>query len=1283
MNSNPAIRIVEEIDNCIQIIMKPDASNDDRIKANSRLNDILTSDIYAKTDLYLNVAMLIVNRSEDMIITNEFCIESLVTYGYQILEEIIKNNWYNFDHDRRENIKTFCLTRFEFRSNIAMKVNLSTSNLFVNSCSRLITEIFMREWPNRWPQFLPKLTQEHSLISLYTILNISDYLTKLFLPYNSNRRREITKSLVSEKDNILEFLCRNLLIMNIQNEHQMSIEYRKQIILKSLEVLDSLLDWYPLNENILIKIILTANLSNLNFEDTFLSQVKILSLRCIQTIITRSIKRPEDMEVMNGIFFDIDQSKFAHFLISQLNPYFHLIKSSESNIDSLNQVFLLLLDISIEIVCRVMNLINQDSTHKSIVKSCNDNKSFWSTFMCFIFDCLAYDNIIYDEILLKFLILYSKSQLTSKQDINDMENLKNNSILPVPFQLETTIPIRLLISIALLKLEPKPESMKPELKNSCDLDSYESYLQIFRENKNKFLTVIRNLCQNYPQISQTFCFSMFSDLFGPIPLESFDPEVLTVSTNINSFNTAAVLCPLLILKKNFSQQQIKLLEFYFSRMLEIGLSGQLDIQSLNSLLSCLSSFSPFYGKFSVELIQKLIDIIFTLTVKTKELQYDPNIGDLQNHLNALFIKLTKNCVPLFLPYFKMMRQHIEELIVTDKISLIQSFFLYEGLFILSNHLSIEEQRSFLIDDFLSKINWIITYDFGPNGQTFFLDLGLATQPQFNVNHLPSNYSKILVKISALSNLLTRLFKRISTVRCYEILWPVMMQLVAPFCKVIASIHHLWSVYEEKNQHLLDKLCHPFYQQYLFGEYPSHYIFMICFDQSKMLPVDKYRTLLKQWDRQNPPSPDLIGYFMHHRIWILYSQSIILVNTALELMLFFYTIRPESESAIEDFISTNNSLICSDMKFMPLFVYRDLIRSYFQCLANFSPRIEKFLTKSGCIETLIQFIEFMYCKLDENFNALQQEKNICTSNSDPRIANHLKIKPISVKDDPRNYLEIVIEATINSISFDFVALLNSIFSKQKNIDHITKNESITNEIDEEMGDVEQQQQQQHQQAKDDELDINENDNMRESIINDDENDKYNEEGLLSKFIMTLNPKPLVMAVTGCLLWPNSNMKLQICNVNQKLIQSLISRQMINSIQAFFDLAIRLLQSIMLTKRSDTDILNRLVNLLFLIYEKIVIKNNLTEIVNGKLSQICKSDLNEWNRFSNSLLQKNNNASQIKKAQKMLRNLVESTSLEELSSTHSMKKPNVICLGMLQTDKDNNVCEDINTGFLSWL
>ena len=719
------------------------------------------------------------------------------------------------------------------------------------------------------------------------------------------------------------------------------------------------------------------------------------------------------------------------------------------------------------------------------------------------------------------------------------------------------------------------------------------------------------------------------------------------------------------------------MEFYFSRMLEIGFSGQLDIQNLNSLLSCMSSFSPFYETFSVELIQKLIDIIFLLTVKTKELQYDPNIGELQNHLNALFIKLTKNCVSLFLPYFNMMRQHIEELITTDKISLVQSYFLYEGLFILSNHLSVEEQRIFLIDRFLPQINWIITYDFGSNGETFFLDLGLATQPQLNVNHLPSNYSKILVKISALLNLLTRLFKRINAVRCYEILWPIMLHLVAPFCKVIASVHHLWSLYEQKNQHLLDHLCHPFYQQYLFEEYPSHYILMNCFDQSKMLPADKYRTLLKQWDRQNPPSPDLIGYFMHHRIWLLYSQSLIFLNTALELMLFFYTNYPVSESAIEDFISSNNSLICSNMKFMPLFVYRDLIRLYFQCLANFSPRIEKFLNNSGCVETLIQFIEFMFQKINENFDALNQEKNVNTSDSNPRIANHLKIKPLSVKDDPRNYLEIVIEATINSISADFVALLNSIFSKQKNFDHMTKNESITNEMDEEMSNVDQQ-----QQAKDDELDINENDNMRESIINDDKNDdKYDEEGLLSKFIMTRNPKALVMVVTGCLSWPNSNMKLQICNVNQKLIQCLISRQMINSIQAFFDLATRILQSITLTKQSDSDTLNRLANLLFIIYENIVIKNNLREIVNVKLSQICSIDLNDWNRFSDSFRQKKN-ASQMKNAQKMLRNLIGSLSMHELSSLHSIKQSNILCLGMLKSDKDNDVSEDLDTGFL-WL
>ncbi|OTF78305.1 hypothetical protein BLA29_000625 [Euroglyphus maynei] len=228
------------------------------------------------------------------------------------------------------------------------------------------------------------------------------------------------------------------------------------------------------------------------------------------------------------------------------------------------------------------------------------------------------------------------------------------------------------------------------------------------------------------------------------------------------------------------------------------------------------------------------------------------------------------------------------------------------------------------------------------------------------------------------------------------------------------------------------------------------------------------------------------------------------------------------------------------------------------------------------------------------------------------------------------------------------------------------------MDEEMSNVDQQQ------AKDDELDINENDNMRESIINDD---KYNEEGLLSKFMMTRNPKALVMAVTGCLLWPNSNMKLHICNVNQKLIQCLISRQMINSIQAFFDLATRILQSIRLTNQCDTDTLNRLVNLLFIIYENVVIKNNITEMVNVKLSQICSNDLNGWNRFSDCFCQKKN-ANQMKNAQRMLRNLVECLSMDELSSLHSVKQSNILCLGMVKTDKDNDDV-DLDTGFLSWL
>nr|SZF06466.1 hypothetical protein QR98_0085950 [Psoroptes ovis] len=1247
--------LIKEIKNNIEITMKIESSNDQRNHANLFLNQLLTEKIHENVDIYLNVSIMMIENFSD---------ETLLLFAYRLLEEIIKYNWYNFDLKKQNDLKMFCLSKL---------LNIdSLSSLLINSCSRLITEIFIREWPNKWREFFPKLYEKHhSLISINVLLNISDYLTKLLQPTNSNRRKEITKNLIDEKNKISNFFIKNLSIMeNDDSINSIPIDKRKLLIMKSLESLESLLEWYPLTNELTLKIILLTNLNDLNIQqmDTFQNQLKIKSLQCIQIILKRSIKRQEDTIIINDMFFDLDEQKFANFLIVQTNSYFNAIKSMihNENFEILYDLFMILLDISIEIVCRVINLLNQDSTHQTIRKNCNENIKFWSIFFQFIFDCLSYNNINFDEIILRFLLVYSKSQI-SFSDNNDEENNANvptKSILPFPLQKDTMIPMRLLIIITNSKFKLKSEQeLNDSISSTYDLvDSYENYLQIFYENRNKFLTIIRNL-NDHQLLSQIFCLSMFNDLFDDHLFTNTDIELFDenyrkqiIKTGIKSWNIAAILCPIYISRRNFSHQHTKILEFYFAQMLEI--SGQLAVQDLNSLLSCLSSFSPFYHLFSVDLIKKLIDIIFLLTVKTAELKYDPNITDLQNHLNSLFIKLTKKCFKLFLPYFNMMRIHIEELIHTKKTSLVQSYFLFEGLFILSNHLSVEEQRNFLIDGFLPQINWIIDYDFGSNGQTFFQDIGLASAPKLDINELPASYAKILVKISAVLNVLTRLFKRINAERCYEILWPIMMQLISPFCKVIASVHHLWSKYEQKQQQLLGQLCHPFYQPYLFGEYPCHYLLMICYEQSKMFAFDKFRTLFKQWNRNEPPSSDLVGNFMNNRLWILYSQSVALVNVALELMLFFYPNHPEVESNVENFITTNNSLICMDMKFMPIYVYRDLIRCYFQCLTNYSPRTEKFLTNTGCVEILMQFIEFMYYKLNEQFMIIQQEKNICTSNSDPRFVNHLNIRPLTKKDDPKNFLEIIIEATINCIATDFISLLNGIFTKQKNIDHIiVKNESISNDdIDEEM----------------------------------------NEGILLSKIILVQNPKTLVTIVMGCLLWPNSNLKLSICNINKILIQHLISREMINTIDAFFDLSSRILQSIMLTKRSDTNVIMSLTNLLFILYQNIVIKNNLMDIADKKLNDYCQTDLNEWKRFSNGLYQLYNNVNhdynkninfnvnQIKKLQKMLRNIVETLSLDDISSIHSMKKSNIICLGQSINDKNNRQDADIlNTGFLSWL
>src|SRR5699024_4474210 len=124
-----------------------------------------------------------------------------------------------------------------------------------------------------------------------------------------------------------------------------------------------------------------------------------------------------------------------------------------------------------------------------------------------------------------------------------------------------------------------------------------------------------------------------------------------------------------------------------------------------------------------------------LTVKNAQDQ--TRTSELQNHAGALFIKLTNNCSGTLLKYFARMHEHIDEMVKNKMINSIQFSILYEGLILLSNHFeNIDFQRKFIIEHLLPRINWITTYDFGPNGINFFRDIGLTQPPNPTATDLP-------------------------------------------------------------------------------------------------------------------------------------------------------------------------------------------------------------------------------------------------------------------------------------------------------------------------------------------------------------------------------------------------------------------------------------------------------------------------------------------------------------------------------------------------------------------
>lgn len=125
----------------------------------------------------------------------------------QILEDTIKTKWYILDENIKSGIRDYVFKL------VIEKTNVGCQKYVIQELNRIIVEIAKRDWPKRWPNFIPDLINTSTSISMDVCKNTLEILKKLnedvFLRSDGGittlRKRILTKQMKIEFPTIFNF----------------------------------------------------------------------------------------------------------------------------------------------------------------------------------------------------------------------------------------------------------------------------------------------------------------------------------------------------------------------------------------------------------------------------------------------------------------------------------------------------------------------------------------------------------------------------------------------------------------------------------------------------------------------------------------------------------------------------------------------------------------------------------------------------------------------------------------------------------------------------------------------------------------------------------------------------------------------------------------------------------------------------------------------------------------------------------------------------------------------
>jgi len=724
--------VVNRIVQAIDIAINPNSDTKTRLEANTFIEEVKNG-VNANFEQNFAVAFKLLNYTIPQASPDVFVkLSNINNFGLQLMELTVRFSWNKLNENCKSELKLMSeniICRREFSVNTL--AHIYQNRLLKDQFSRLLVGILMREWPQKWPNFLSScLNQPKNDLVLYTFWRLSEDIGIFFLPNNPQRRREINNELNENLDHILNYIADCLVLDNTD------------LTILALKTLCSFFEWSTLKPDALTFLCRVLTIE-VNDTDTLF---KILNnvADCFFTVLNRKSFKQDEKKVLL-VFFEEQNLKILVSFLDKLLPF---VQSKIENKVIDEKTFDL-----VKRICDIFSLMGQ--TCVSICSQANTPlPPTSSVYLHVMLKLIEYDNQIYNYYALQFW-----------KDLFRNQHLKGS------------VPEEILIKI--INIMPYKMVKKEEMNNIFlihEFDGSADYDAFFIRFRMEFGEFLRSLTKH----NEVLCFNLAISLIK----QSLENK----SQNKNEWSTIAIIldsvCNNLTNAEQFSEEALPVLKFM------ISMDNIDDPEFMSTLLSCLSALSVFMQYSKEDLFKDFLSKIFSLInyyTYSKETSFaarNRSIRDLRRHVCSLFIRLSIRYTKSLLSLFDMIKDYIFTLRSRPEVELTQldQVSLFESLIILSNSFTDTHKQTEFILQILKPVDWLLDYKMST--VDFFKHIGLGS-PQSEWENFLTNRTSLVYAVNIILTIIKRVNRK-------EVLLPSFLPYITSLTKLIKNLNEMWS-----------------------------------------------------------------------------------------------------------------------------------------------------------------------------------------------------------------------------------------------------------------------------------------------------------------------------------------------------------------------------------------------------------------------------------------------------------------------------------------------------------